>query len=501
MKIINRVIKSFMNNKVDKAYFGLVIVILSLSFILSFLLLNYSNGVIENLENNVNPIVALKSIYNEVKYQPANSSNKYNLKYEEAKGLVNDHIAYVDYLDNKYNSIYTSLNAYNAQDAVNLVGYDDELGFMISSIEEKEEFNDNTSMFVDSYNRFLNRITLTSERNETPTKVYFENAKITKGRSFTKAELESGTNVIILPSDSVKYKNAKDDIEVGDTVNFDLLSNGYNGLNLENGAFRNHKNYEFEVIGFMEADSFTSQDFIEALIPEKLYLEIIDEATQLVARENPYYFFLGSARSSLYDINKYNTFNLMKFFPTTLKLNNVSDLENLYAEIKEYNNQNGMTYELESNLSDYLYLETSFTMMKTILVYVVIFSIIFSTIIFIMVIINDLKKRKKEIGILIALGESKTAVILQMWLEYILISIISVLIAIVLSLPISNLMIDKIYSSYDKTSINETYVENKLGSSDVTKIVGIEVIITTIALVPSVILINKYKPKEILEGE
>ena len=501
MKIIDRVSKSFKNNLTDKIYFAAVIVILSLSFILSFLLLNYSNSVIENLENNVNPVVALKSIYNEVKYQPTNGSSKYDLEYSVAKDLLDEHIAYVDYLDDKYNAIYTSLNAYNAEDAVNLVGYDDELGFMFSSVEDEDEFKENTSMFMDSYNRFLNRITLTSERNEIPTKVYFENAKIIKGRSFTKAELENGANVIILPSGKVKYKNAKDYIEVGDIVNFGLLSNGYNGLNLDNGAFRNHKNYEFEVIGFMEADSFTSQDFIEALIPEKLYLEIIDEATQIVARENPYYFFLGSARSSLDDIGKYNTFNLMKFFPTTLKLNNVRDLENLYAEIKDYNNQNGTSYELESNLSDYLYLETSFAMMKTILVYVVIFSIIFSTIIFIMVIINDLKKRKKEIGILIALGETKAAVILQMWLEYILISIISVIIAIILSLPISNLMIDKIYSSYDKNSINESYVENKLNNSDVAKIVGIEVIITTVALVPSVILINKYKPKEILGGE
>lgn len=510
MKVIRRIIKSYINNIGDKLYLTLVMVILLLSFILSLFIYNYSSNTINHLRNNIKPIVAIKSIYNDVKYQPNNKKIYAYSDFEENIDLINKHIEYINYLGDKYHSNYTSMNAYN-DITNNIVGYSDEYDFLYSDVLDESKFKTNTSDFKESINPFLKVVTLSSESNEVPSKVYFDDAKIIKGRTFNQDELDEAKNVIILPGEILKYTKDNKTIDIGDYVSFAVLSNGYNGLNIANGEFRNHKTYEFEVIGFMDGISVRNESNPKAIIPSKLYMDIIKESSKILALENPDYYFLYSTSSKNSDIGKHNTSNIMKFYPSVMELNSVKDLELLYEEIDNYNNNNGNIYELESDLDHYKYLETNFVMIKTVVGYIIAFSFILSMIIYGLVIINDIRKRNKEIGILIAIGESKINIIIQLIIEYFANVIISLILALIISYPIKSMIIDVIYNSYNNEMLSNNYLNNDIMSEIIIDInlsieefmmIGtIGVFVLFVAVIPLIIMIYNHKPKIILDGE
>ena len=238
---------------------------------------------------------------------------------------------------------------------------------------------------------------------------YIENfingtSKITSGSMITKDDEE---NHIVI-SEELATQN---DLEVGDEITFYLPSDS-------------SITYTFEITGIFETtDDSASDDFMNI---------------NVLNAQNQIYTTVTAINNILEDDNSSNSLN------ATIYLKNQDDLEAYAEEVKDkglsdYYTLSDNTDEITSTLTPIKNI-SNFSMTFLIIILIV------GAIILAVINILNIRDRKYEIGVLRAIGMSKTKLILSLLTELFIVTVIAFIIGIIggklLSQPVTNKMLE-----------------------------------------------------------
>ena len=257
-----------------------------------------------------------------------------------------------------------------------------------------------------------------------------------------------------------------------------------------------YKTYDLKVIGILSDDIHytpTSNNFTNgAIIPEKLFLEMYDEVKQL-DKDNIYYLFM----------------------PVIATLADFEDIEKFITYMQDLNTIQGKNIEYETSLDTYYSFAGHIEAISYNASFLFKFALIATIFLYILIINLDLNRRKKEIGLLSSLGQSKTSIMLELILQYLIISIIALIFAVVVSLLISKYLVvifdnmDSIsnFTTEDKTldyadgikAINNLKIN--INNIQILKISGIEIISIILSTIISVLSIFTIKVREVMIDE
>ena len=254
-----------------------------------------------------------------------------------------------------------------------------------------------------------------STRNPTPKDFELGLANIIDGRTFTNEEIKNGKNVCIIPVGLKKYENGlKKSIWIGDEIIISEL------VKDEKGNIIYYKKHTYTVIGNYSTNDGSGMKTMMGLkelpiyIPELNYQEMLENS---IMHAGEYY------DNYLYEIYLFNV------HPTIFKFSSVNDFNSFLDYLEKYSDcfNNGYTYSTT--------METQFPTIANILSvsksisYISVLCMIACICITFILILFDIETSKKEIGILLSLGESIKGVVVQYIFEILIISILAVTVA------------------------------------------------------------------------
>lgn len=141
---------------------------------------------------------------------------------------------------------------------------------------------------------------------------------------------------------------------------------------------------------------------------------------------------------------KLSEFDYIKTYPSIITLNSFNDIDKFVEKIGELNEFGDRNYKYETALDAYYGFAGNLDTLSLNSDILFKFSFVVSILLTIFIVSLDLNRRKKEIGLLASLGESKVAIMVQLVLEYLIIIVFTMIIAAFVSNIISNQFIDKI---------------------------------------------------------
>ena len=319
---------------------------------------------------------------------------------------------------------------------------------------------------------------------------YIENfingtSKITSGSMLTKDDEE---NHIVI-SEELATQN---DLEVGDEITFYLPSDS-------------SITYTFEITGIFETtDDSASDDFMNI---------------NALNAQNQIYTTVTAINNILEDDDSSNSLN------ATIYLKNQDDLEAYTEEVKDkglsdYYTLSDNTDEITSTLTPIKNI-SNFSMTFLIIILIV------GAIILAVINILNIRDRKYEIGVLRAIGMSKTKLILSLLTELFIVTVIAFIIGIIggklLSQPVTNKMLENEINSQQVQTENtrenfggrgferpnerratQNYEDSLTVTLDVKTIIilfSFGLILVIVSGSASAIFITKYNPNQILRNQ
>ena len=315
--------------------------------------------------------------------------------------------------------------------------------------------------------------------------------KIQKGRTFSDDEIERGSLVCVVTPKTYQYVDGQiKKVDVGDYISYSIMLPS-------DGDIEIYKTYDLEVIGILNDRIYftpNSNHFAEdgAIIPEKLFMEMYDQAKK-VDYSNTYYLFM----------------------PCIATLSDFEDIEEFINYMQELNTMDGKNIKYETSLDSYYSFAGNIEAISNNTNFLFKFALVATIILYILIINLDLNRRKKEIGLLSSLGQSKTSLMIELTIQYILVPLIALVLAIVVSSLLSKHLVT-LFENID--SINNFTVENKtldytdsikainnlqinIDNSQLLKIAGIEIIVIIISTIISVLSIFTLKVREVMIDE
>ena len=319
---------------------------------------------------------------------------------------------------------------------------------------------------------------------------YIENfingtSKITSGSMITKDDEE---NHIVI-SEELATQN---DLEVGDEITFYLPSDS-------------SITYTFEITGIFETtDDSASDDFMNI---------------NVLNAQNQIYTTVTAINNILEDDNSSNSLN------ATIYLKNQDDLEAYAEEVKDkglsdYYTLSDNTDEITSTLTPIKNI-SNFSMTFLIIILIV------GAIILAVINILNIRDRKYEIGVLRAIGMSKTKLILSLLIELFIVTVIAFIIGIIggklLSQPVTNKMLENEINSQQVQTENtrenfggrgferpnerratQNYEDSLTVTLDAETVIilfSFGLILVIVSGSASAIFITKYNPNQILRNQ
>lgn len=267
-------------------------------------------------------------------------------------------------------------------------------------------------------------------------------------------------------------------------------------MDTSNGDIEIYKTYDLKVIGILNDDIHYSPKGTSfshgAIIPEKLFLEMLMEAKQ-VDKDEAYYLFM----------------------PVIATLSDFKDMEKFINYMQDLNTIQGKSIDYETSLDTYYSFAGHIEAISYNTSFLFKFALIATIFLYILIINLDLNRRRKEIGLLSSLGQSKTSIMLELILQYLIISIIALIFAVVVSLLISKNLVaifenmdfisnfnveDKILDYTDGiNTINNLRIN--IDNIQILKISGIEIITIILSTIISVLSIFTIKVREVMIDE
>lgn len=314
--------------------------------------------------------------------------------------------------------------------------------------------------------------------------------RIQKGRTFADREMENGSLVCVITPNTYQYVDGQiKKVNVGDYISYSIIETSNEDIEI-------YKTYDLEVIGILSDDIHytpTGNNFSNgAIIPEKLFLEIYDDAKH-VDKDNIYYLFM----------------------PVIATLADFEDIEKFITHMQDLNTIEGKDIRYETSLDSYYSFAGHIEAISYNASFLFKFALIATIFLYILIINLDLNRRRKEIGLLSSLGQSKTSIMIELILQYLIISIIALIFAVIVSLLISKYLV-AIFENMD--SISNFAIEEKtldytdginainnlkinINNIQILKISGIEIISIILSTIISVLSIFTIKVREVMIDE
>lgn len=489
--MFKRIQKAILNQPLKTSLFIFVMTMLFISLAVSFIWKNATGILYKQMDAAFKPKMIIKadsvatsqndffiSPYLNLKYTPSSWSDYDKKYYDDLNNLINsDSVLYGDI------SMVTSL-------CLKLVGYSDVDGLLINTnikvsndsiINVYNGFNEYLSNINNIYLHLLpnnfNRLASISKTNYSDL-YYNEKDKLVAGRYFNEDEISNGAYKIIL--NQYPYycdgENVKE-VNIGDTVTYSLFNDDGEILN----------SYNFEVIGITDdVRRLPNDEYKFNLIPEKTFLEIMDNC-------------LKDVKNELYIDKSY--VGPYFYFPSVITLNNLDSLESFISEIESLNDR-GCNYTYETNADRFIVSAGQLESLDTYFKLLFYFSLIVTILIMLSLICLDMLARKKEIGILAALGENKVNISFGIILEYLIKISISLLLAIIISNFISGAIENSININSTVDVLNDNGPSGdysiKITITNIIQIIMMTICVALPSLLFSLVYILNLNVKEIL---
>lgn len=396
MKLLERSIKGVLKRPIKSIAF-LLIVVLILNFMMgSFMILNSTTRIESFLKSKLGPVIGINSIFEREEGQlTSQSMDIYNKIYDEISTVADE----ISRINGVINLDYTS--------SAELLYFDTE------------------DLFDGSQCRFVSKIELchnvgfsgvhSTEFNELANK----KIQLTNGRTFSEEEMDNGSLVMLISENSaIKNKNGES-IKVGDTISYkSLYDHPYDSDYQMNPD--SMEVYEVKVIGTFEENpifdilglNYNSTDYSNHIIFPDKFLQKIRSTLEEVATED---------NSS---INPLGSIGMMKLFNFRIYVENVDMEPEVLSEIKSIVarlGSEGSEIEVFTSQQSYNKVLGPIIALKTIGQNLLVGVFIASVVMLILLNMYFLVDRQSEIGIYMALGESRFRIVSQILIEVVLI--------------------------------------------------------------------------------
>ncbi len=483
--MFKRISKSIFNQRSRTLLLCVVLFILLLCLCFGFLMRNYARQLKDYIYTTIKPKVVLNSDMNIDSWDnylnPYKKNRNLYLDVDSVNSYLNKTIDTIKKLgDSDYVNFY-DLNLVNSS-KLKLLPYDkDNQTLLVQSFSSDYELS--YSSLSDTYNTLsiknsaaYNKLA-TSNNTESSFSYFGYDGDLIAGRYFSDDEVNEGKNVIILYGDSLLYDNktgSYNKVMVGDTITYNLYD-------LNDESFSILASYDFEVVGMIEGNSYydnNSNPLTFNLIPYNTYKRIIGECELLVG-------------DSLYSaFNDYIGSTLI--ITTIFELKSFDCLEDFIALVKE----SGYSYKTDA--SEYISLVSSIESVYTSFNILFIFSLVSCVLILLFMILIEVNNRRKEVGVLKALGESNLNICLQFALEYLFIVLFNFVIALIVTLIVSNSISKKLFT-FDVFSLPVNVTS--LSVLNVLVLLGIVLLICLPAIIFSLFTVLRVNVKETVISE
>lgn len=427
--MFKRIYRSIFNRLRQTSLLLVVMFVISLLLCVTFSIKNVSDVLNNKIAASVNPVVSINAANSVFSCQRDYDSLR-KIGYQEyCEMYYEDYYQLIDELKPQYYDLNMTMTMQS------LVSYSDEGllydvdGDLLSKIKRNKVSEEDIQEKLPSLDgwlsgkyEYLRSIPLCSTNKSEFTDLYyhFNEAAIEEGRTFNDDEIDNGASTCVLTSNIYLYKDGSfNEIEVGDHIKYSIAQ-------VLDGEVNTYEEYEFEVIGILNGDKYRNHnDTIGrsyVIIPEKTFMEIYEDVKSY----------------------KLSEFDYIQVYPSIITLNSFNDIDKFVEKIGELNEFGDRNYKYETALDAYYGFAGNLDTLSLNSDILFKFSFVVSILLTIFIVSLDLNRRKKEIGLLASLGESKVAIMVQLVLEYLIIIVFTMIIAAFVSNIISNQFIDKI---------------------------------------------------------
>lgn len=427
--MLKRIYRSIFNRLRQTSLLLVVMFVISLLLCVTFSIKNVSDVLNNKIAASVNPVVSINAANSVFSCQRDYDSLR-KIGYQEyCEMYYEDYYQLIDELKPQYYDLNMTMTMQS------LVSYSDEGllydvdGDLLSKIKRNKVSEEDIQEKLPSLDgwlsgkyEYLRSIPLCSTNKSEFTDLYyhFNEAAIEEGRTFNDDEIDNGASTCVLTSNIYLYKDGSfNEIEVGDHIKYSIAQ-------VLDGEVNTYEEYEFEVIGILNGDKYRNHnDTIGrsyVIIPEKTFMDIYKDVKSY----------------------KLSEFDYIQVYPSIITLNSFNDIDKFVEKIEELNEFGDRNYKYETALDAYYGFAGNLDTLSLNSDILFKFSFVVSILLTIFIVSLDLNRRKKEIGLLASLGESKVAIMVQLVLEYLIIIVFTIIIAAFVSNIISNQFIDKI---------------------------------------------------------
>ena len=498
--MLKRIYRSIFNRLRQTSLLLVVMFVISLLLCVTFSIKNVSDVLNNKIATSVNPVVSINAS-NSVFSNQRDYDLLKKIGYQEyCEMYYEDYYQLIDELKPQYYDLNMTITNQS------LVSYsDDGLLYnvadseLLSKIKRNKVSEEDIQEKLSSFNGWLSGkyeycpsipLCSTSKGEFTDLHYHFNEATIEEGRTFNDDEIDNGASTCVLTSDIYLYKDGFfTKVEVGDYIKYSIAQ-------VIDGEVNIYEEYEFEVIGILNGDKYRNHnDTIGrsyVIIPEKTFMDIYKDVKSYKLSELDY----------------------IRTYPSIITLNSFNDIDKFVEKIEELNEFGDRNYKYETALDAYYGFAGNLDTLSLNSDILFKFSFVVSILLTIFIVSLDLNRRKKEIGLLASLGESKVAIMAQLVLEYLIIIVFTMIIAAFVSNIISNQFIDKIDLNPEVSDIfndktldysNSISILNNAKLSidfvDLIKICLIQTVVILFTIILSTIQIFTIKVRKIMIDE
>ena len=427
--MFKRIYRSIFNRLRQTSLLLVVMFVISLLLCVTFSIKNVTDVLNNKIAASVNPVVSINAA-NSVFSNQRDYDSLRKIGYQKyCEMYYEDYYQLIDELKPQYYDLNMTMTMQS------LVSYSDEGllydvdGDLLSKIKRNKVSEEDIQEKLPSLDgwlsgkyEYLRSIPLcsTNKSEFTDLHYHFNEATIEEGRTFNDDEIDNGALACVLTSNIFLYKDGSfTKVEVGDYIKYSIAQ-------VLDGEVNTYEEYEFEVIGILNGDKYRNHnDTIGrsyTIIPEKTFMKIYEDVKSY----------------------KLSEFDYIQVYPSIITLNSFNDIDKFVEKIGELNEFGDRNYKYETALDAYYGFAGNLDTLSLNSDILFKFSFVVSILLTIFIVSLDLNRRKKEIGLLASLGESKVAIMVQLVLEYLIIIVFTMIIAAFVSNIISNQFIDKI---------------------------------------------------------
>ena len=413
MKKILRRVKLNLLNKTTKFALKCVVFLLFYTLLFTSIYIDHTSKQLEySILKNYDIHVEIDSDILDKRWSSEISIDQYHQETKEYSEMYQS-------LSESNNTIYSDLSIRDSSQIISSTKIDQENYYVYydqgdndNFIYELEVFNESCQN-KDGLCSFVSSTDIKSTSNIIPLDFKFGINELVNGRMFTKEEIEEGKAVCLVPVALREYSIINGEvrsksIKVGDTITVSVLIHDKEGIYY-------YKPYEFEVIGtfFTKDDIQRVYKYSTYFIPDKQFEDIFS--------------------SAVYELNNYPNLtdeekNQAKYYeidPMIFQFDNIDQLTKFLNDLEEYDYYFPETYQYYSTIDEiYPSISNVLAISKTIR-FISLLCLIVCIVVSILMILLDINSRKKEIGILLAMGETMIGVVIQFAIELLIVLMVS----------------------------------------------------------------------------